>query len=159
VPFRVTAMGKHAHMPLSGRSVASDHAADSARPWSRGEMTGMDRDADQIVAEIAQRVDLGLQLDDVPGRVDPSDTVPAASRSQGRVYTRGTPDFEAALAQGLLTPLARPPLAVHSTVERAESLVGAALPDLLRRLYLEVANGASARLTVCLAWTTGSATI
>src|SRR5262245_47208996 len=62
-------------------------------------------------------------------------------RGQRRIDTRGTPDFAAAVAQGQLEPLPRIPPATLPAVQRAESLLGAALPDLLSRLYLEVSNG------------------
>jgi hypothetical protein len=98
-------------------------------------------DAARVFDEIVSRVEAGLQLDDVPGRAGEMLDGPGMFRGQRRIYTRGTPEFATALAQGQLEPLPRTPPATVSAVERAESLLGAALPDLLRRLYLEVSNG------------------
>jgi hypothetical protein len=104
-------------------------------------MASVDSDVDRIFEEIASRVVAGLQLDNVPGRASEALDGPGMFRGQRRIYTRGTPDFATALAQGQLEPLPRTPPATLPAVQRAESLLGAALPDLLRRLYLEISNG------------------
>jgi hypothetical protein len=104
-------------------------------------MAGVASDVDGIFDEIASRVEEGVQLDNVPGGAGETLGGPGTFRGQRRIYTRGTPDFATALAQGQLEPLPRTPPATLSAVERAEFLLGAALPDLLRRLYLEVSNG------------------
>ncbi|WAE76846.1 hypothetical protein OUQ99_31395 (plasmid) [Streptomonospora nanhaiensis] len=58
-----------------------------------------------------------------------------------KVYFRGTPEYEQALASGELEPL--PPLtpATQDAVRECEGLLGGALPPLLRRCYLELGNG------------------
>lgn len=57
------------------------------------------------------------------------------------MYQRGTPDFDRALAAGRLDPLPSTPPATEEAVARAEDLLKAPIPDLLRRLFLRVANG------------------
>jgi hypothetical protein len=104
-------------------------------------MASVDRDDYQILEEIATRVNAGLQLDSVPGRAGEALGCLGMIRGQRRVYTPGTSGFAAALAQGRLEPLPRILPATVSAVQRAESLLGAMLPDLLRRLYMEVSNG------------------
>jgi len=104
--------------------------------------TSVTRDAYRIFEEIASRVDAGLQLDDVPGRVGEAlDGTGLFHDAPRRIYTRGTPDFVAALAAGQLEPFPRTPPATLTAVERAEVVLGAALPGLLRRIFLEVSNG------------------
>jgi len=98
--------------------------------------------ADALIAEIAECVTVGLHLDQVPGRPGqdlPDVGLPANYR---RIYTRGTPEFLDALTTGKLDRLPPPPVpATPAAVDRAESLVGGPLPPVLKRLYLEVANG------------------
>lgn len=72
-------------------------------------MTSEAANTDRLVGEIAERVAVGLHLDDLPGRLK-------------------------------RLPPPPPPASPH-LIERAESLVTARLPTVLRRLYLEVANG------------------
>jgi hypothetical protein len=67
-------------------------------------------------------------------------TAQACSAGSGE-SARGTSEFATALAHGQLERLPRIPPAKPSAVQRAESQLGAALPGLLRRLYLEVSNG------------------
>lgn len=60
-----------------------------------------------------------------------------------RLYTRGSDEYLEAKAAGLIQPLPTPPNppAGPELVDEAEQAVGWPLPPLLRRLYLEVANG------------------
>lgn len=104
-------------------------------------MAIVDWDDSRIFDEIARRVEAGLQRDDVPGRAGEALGGPGIFSGQRRIYTRGTPEFAAALAGGQLEQLPRTPPATVPAVQRAEALLGAALPDLLKRLYLEVSNG------------------
>jgi hypothetical protein len=104
-------------------------------------MASVGRDADRTFDEIASRADAGLQLDNVRGRAGVALDGVGRFRGQRRIYRRRTPEFATALAAGRLEPLPRTPPATLLAVQRAESLVGAALPGLLRRLYLEVSNG------------------
>ncbi|MBO0822238.1 MAG: hypothetical protein J2P27_00065 [Actinobacteria bacterium] len=57
------------------------------------------------------------------------------------VVVRGSPEYESARDQGLLRPLPPLPVATAEAVDEAEEVIGFPLPRLLRRLYLEVANG------------------
>jgi hypothetical protein len=54
---------------------------------------------------------------------------------------RGAPEYESAWDEGLLRPLPPLPVATQAAVSEAEEIIGLPLPRLLRRLYLEVANG------------------
>jgi hypothetical protein len=107
----------------------------------RDVMASVAGDADRIFEEIASRAEAGFQLDDVPGRVGEALDGRGLLRVWRRIYTRGAPDFTAALAAGRLEPLLRTRPATLPAVQRAEVLVGAAVPGLLRRLHLEVSNG------------------
>jgi hypothetical protein len=77
-------------------------------------------DATQVFAEIAARVDAGSQLDNVPGRAGGANVGPRMFHDQGRIYARGTPDFEKAREAGLLERLVVVPPATLLAVERAE---------------------------------------
>jgi hypothetical protein len=101
------------------------------------------RDANRIVEEIASRVATGLQLDDVPGRVGEALDGPGVFRGQRRIYTRGTPSPQLRSHGACSNRFRAPLLRLLSAVQRAESLLGAPLPDFLRRLYVEVSNGGS----------------
>jgi hypothetical protein len=56
-------------------------------------------------------------------------------------YLRGTPEHRQARALGLAARLPRPPVAAAGAVQAVEQATGCPLPRLLRRLFLEVANG------------------
>jgi hypothetical protein len=58
-----------------------------------------------------------------------------------RVYTRGSPEHLDAKQACALEPLPPRTPAPIEAVEAAESVIGFSLPRLLRRLYLQVANG------------------
>jgi hypothetical protein len=99
-------------------------------------------DEDELVSALRQLVVDGEYLDDIPG-------VPGARlegggmyRGDRRMYHRGSPEFVAARAEGLIErlPRLRPPASIRA-VEQAEALIDRPLPPLLRRLYLEVGNG------------------
>lgn len=104
-------------------------------------MASVEEDVARIFDEIVSRVNAGMQLENVPGRAGEMLDGPGTFRGQRRIYARGTAEFATALARGQLEPLPRIPPATLSAVERAESLLGAALPEILRRLYLETSNG------------------
>lgn len=78
-----------------------------------------------------------LRLDGAPDAWGSKDALQGARRE----YRRGSPDYQAAKAAGLIDPL--PPLerATSATVEAAEHRLGASLPPVLRRLYIEIGNG------------------
>lgn len=99
------------------------------------------RDAGQVLSEIRSLVEAGLQLDEVPGRPDDPSALVINGHRLVRRYTRGTPDYESALRQGMLERLPHTPPASTSAVEQAEELVGATLPGLLKNIFLDIANG------------------
>jgi len=99
------------------------------------------RDAGQILSEIRSLVEAGLQLDEVPGRPDDPSALVINGHRLVRRYTRGTPDYESALRQGMLERLPHTPPASTSAVEQAEELVGATLPGLVQNIFLDIANG------------------
>ena len=111
---------------------------------------------DELVARLRELVRRGEYRDDLYGRPGENlhgatvlrlDGAPASGTSEDalrqarREYLRGSPEYRAATAAGLIDPL--PPLerAAPAAVEAAEHRLGALLPRLLRRLYLEVGNG------------------
>ncbi|TNY36977.1 SMI1/KNR4 family protein [Thermomonospora catenispora] len=106
-------------------------------------MTALD---DRVFEAIRARVDSGDYLDERlgPPGVDTDGggafQVAPDGRLQ-RVYWRGSPEYLAAHAAGLLEPL--PPLtpAPESAVRECETLLGRPLPRLLRRCYLELGDG------------------
>jgi hypothetical protein len=65
---------------------------------------------------------------------------PARNAPEGG-YLRGTPEHRQARAIGLAARLPRPPVAAAGAVREVEEATGCPLPRLLRRLFLEVANG------------------
>jgi SMI1/KNR4 family protein SUKH-1 len=96
---------------------------------------------DEVLQAIRELVATGEYLDTMLG-------VPGARLSGGgafqgnqRMYVRGSPEYLEARAAGLIEML--PPLtpATLEAVQAAERDFGYPLPSLLRRLYLEVANG------------------
>ncbi|MEU4622485.1 hypothetical protein AB0G04_21275 [Actinoplanes sp. NPDC023801] len=101
---------------------------------------------EEIFQAIADRVAALDYTDDVfvrPGHLDGDGRwvlTPVADDVRG-LEERGSPEHLAALAVGAVDPL--PPLqpASAEAVEDAERRLGHPLPPLLRRLYLEVANG------------------
>jgi len=56
-------------------------------------------------------------------------------------FLPGTPEHFQARALGLVARLPRPPVATADAVQAVEEAIGCSLPPLLRRLFLEVANG------------------
>ncbi|MDG4807360.1 hypothetical protein O7634_11425 [Micromonospora sp. WMMD1120] len=101
---------------------------------------------DDVFRGIAARVAAREYSDDLyihPGSLDADGTwVVAPSPGTTRwLVERGSPEHLAALAAGAVDPL--PPLepATPEAVNEAERVLGYPLPPLLRRLYLEVANG------------------
>ena len=97
-------------------------------------------DADVINA-VRDLVERGEYRDEIPG-------VPGARLSGGgvfrgdrRLYSRASPEYLDARAAGLTERLPQLPIASRAAVDEAEAVIGSALPDLLRRLYLEIGNG------------------
>jgi hypothetical protein len=64
-----------------------------------------------------------------------------AQNAPGGGYLRGTPEHLQARALGLVARLPRPPVATPGAIQAVEEAIGCPLPPLLRRLFLEVANG------------------
>jgi len=100
-----------------------------------------------VIAAIKQLVLAGEYRDELfglPGEAldDASQVFYARGASAGqRVFARGSEEHLAARGRGLvqrLPPLTPAPL---TAVTEAEDLIGAPLPSLLRRLYLEIGNG------------------
>ena len=99
-----------------------------------------------ILGAVAEMVSRGEYLDQVPGMPGVALTGGGAfQRTAGgpmrRMYTRGSAEHLEAKRQGLVDRL--PPLVVAQPddVAEAESVIGFPIPNLLRRLYLEVGNG------------------
>jgi hypothetical protein len=96
---------------------------------------------EEVLDAVKELVAAGEYLDEIPG-------IPGAALSGGgvfqdnrRLYVRGSPEYLEARSAGLVERL--PPLtpAPSEAVDEAERVVGFSFPRLLRRLYLEVANG------------------
>jgi hypothetical protein len=100
---------------------------------------------DAVFEAIRAAVDAGEYIDWLPaaraqGR-GTAGTGPAPNAPGGRGYLRGTSEHLQARALGLVARLTRPPVATVGAVEAMEEAIGYSLPALLRRLFLEVANG------------------
>ncbi len=67
-------------------------------------------------------------------------------------YLPGSAAYLSARREGLLEPLPALVPATAEAVGEAEGLIGFPLPPLLRRLYLEVADGDSGPATVSSGW-------
>ncbi|MEV7986846.1 hypothetical protein [Micromonospora sp. NPDC085948] len=101
---------------------------------------------DEVLRGIAARVAARDYSDDVwirPGELDANGNWVLSPAPEGTrwLVVRGSQEHLAALAADAVDPL--PPLepaSVHA-VDDAERLLGHPLPPLLRRIYLEVANG------------------
>jgi hypothetical protein len=101
---------------------------------------------DDVFEAVAGLVAAGEYLDDIPGRpgVDMDGggwSSRGPSGAMRRMYRRGSRRHIEARERGWIEPL--PPLrpASLAAVEATEAWAGVRLPPLLRRLYLEVANG------------------
>lgn len=100
---------------------------------------------DEVFESISALVAAGEYRDEILGRPGMNIQGGGAFRGNGptmkRIYRRGSPEHLHAREQGWTEPL--PPLtpAPPEAVDEAESLAGAPLPPLLRRLYLEIGNG------------------
>lgn len=94
-----------------------------------------------VFAAILDLVQRGEYRDEIPGVAGARLEGGGWSRDGRRLYARGSPEYLSARAAGLTDRL--PPLspAPPEAVERAEAVIGARLPPLLRRLYLQVGNG------------------
>jgi hypothetical protein len=103
--------------------------------------------SDQEVFEaIAELVERGEYLDDLLGPASTGRSGSGMFRGDGeswrQIYRRGSEEHLAAVAEGIVVALPTPiPPATMSAVTEAESLLGHPLPGLLRKLYLEIANG------------------
>jgi hypothetical protein len=94
-----------------------------------------------LLNSVEDLISSGHYRDEVPGLPGVALAGAGALRGDRRLYYRGTEEFAAAAAQGLLDRLPPPPQpASRPAIEEAESLVGAPLPDLLKSLYA-LANG------------------
>lgn len=112
---------------------------------------------DEVLSRVQQLVKTGEYCDWRYIRIgplpEPPRTLPDSSpdRASWHRYMRHMPvtkpvercshEYPAARDQGLLTPLPPLPVATVEAVTEAEAVIGYQLPRLLRRLYLEVANG------------------
>jgi hypothetical protein len=109
---------------------------------------------DEVIARLRELVSQGEYLDDLYGRpgenldgatmirLDDGSAAWLGDRSRGRRhYRRGSSEYASAKAAGLIDPLPPLPPASPAAVESAERVLGAPLPPLLRRLYLEIGNG------------------
>lgn len=106
------------------------------------------RDEDEVFDAIDDLMARGEYLDEIPGVPQPSTdggggfkVLPDGTHS--RLYARGSDEYLDAKAAGLIRPLPTQPYppAGPELVDEADQALGCPLPPLLRRLYLEVANG------------------
>jgi hypothetical protein len=105
-------------------------------------------DEDAVFDAIIEVVASGYYLDEIPGV--PQSAISACGVFQGledgryaRLYYRGSKEYREARVAGLIEPMPSPPFppASQDLVDEAEQILGHPLPALLRRLYLEIANG------------------
>jgi hypothetical protein len=102
---------------------------------------------DEVFEAIRAAVEAGEYIDYLPAVQSPgqgrsvADDEPARNAPGGRGYLRGTPEHLQARALGVVARLPRPPVATADAVAAVEEALGCPLPPLLRRLFLEVANG------------------
>jgi hypothetical protein len=100
---------------------------------------------DEVFEAIRATVATGEYLDWLPAaktqglRGHLAGTEPVRNAPGG--YLRGTPEHLQARAMGLVARLPPPPVALSEAVLELEEALGCLLPPLLRRLFLEVANG------------------
>ena len=98
-------------------------------------------DDQAILDRVRALIESGHHRDEVPGL--PGVALPGAGTFRGdrRLYWRGTQEFSAAEAAGLLDRISPPPPpASPAAIEEAETLVDTGLPKLLKELYA-IANG------------------
>jgi hypothetical protein len=102
----------------------------------------------EVFDAIVDLVARGEYLDEIPGVPQPSTAggggfKALAGGMYARLYTRGSDEYLEAKSNGLIEPLPAPPYppAGQALVDEAEQALGCPLPSILRRLYLEVANG------------------
>ena len=101
---------------------------------------------DALFDAVASLIGSGEYLDQVPGSVATDEQGsgwlhPRSASQVRRLYQRGTPDYDAARAAGLLERLPTLEPASPENVRDAEAELGYPLPALLRRMFLELANG------------------
>ncbi|MCP3854010.1 MAG: SMI1/KNR4 family protein [Actinomycetia bacterium] len=103
---------------------------------------------DRVLEAVEDLVRRGEYLDQIPGvpGADPDRAGVFLLRPDGRrsrIYDRNSDEFSRAKTSGLIKPLDSPPHppATQELIAEAERAIGQPLPGLLRRLYLEVANG------------------
>ena len=105
----------------------------------------MSNDDDVVFEALRARVLSGEYLDMRLGLPEPDSGAAVQALTDAEVwrtvYSRGTPEYDTALASGSLEPL--PPLtpATEDEIRECERLLGLPLPPLLRRCYLELGNG------------------
>lgn len=101
---------------------------------------------DTVLQAVRELVRAGEYLDSIPGVAAPSMTgggmyLKTSEGEYRRVYHRGSAEYQAARANGLVAQLPVLPVAPVTAVDEAERIISHRLPLLLRRLYLEVGNG------------------
>ncbi len=99
-----------------------------------------------LIEAIKALVDAGEYRDEMPGKPIRDAHGPGMYRDLGdgrfsRCYVRGSPEYVEARDHGLIDLLPALEPASNDSVAALEKVVGAKLPTLLRRLYLEVGNG------------------
>jgi hypothetical protein len=98
-----------------------------------------------VFEAIRAAVDAGEYIDWLPAvqarGLDAGEGGPAQNAPGGRGFLRGTPEHLRARAMGLVARLPRPAVATVDAVQAVEEATGCPLPPLLRRVFLEVANG------------------
>src|SRR3954464_14202084 len=101
---------------------------------------------EEVFEAVRALVAQGEYLDEIPGVPSTALSGGGVFRSnetglQQRLYTRGSPEYVAATAAGLVERLPDLRTASHDAVAEAEAALAHPLTPLLRRLYLEVGNG------------------
>jgi hypothetical protein len=114
-----------------------------ARTYRLGHTHAVDPISQDAVFEaIRAAVEAGEYADwlpTAPGPRRPAQGDPAQNAPGG--YLRSTPEHLQARALGLVARLPQPPVATFAAVQAVEEAIGCPMPPLLRRLFLEVANG------------------
>ncbi|MGI8451740.1 MAG: SMI1/KNR4 family protein [Streptosporangiaceae bacterium] len=109
-------------------------------------LAGATVDQDEVFEAVRATVAAGEYVDWVPaiktqGPRGAGGTEPVRNAPGGCGYVRGTPEHVQTRTMGLVARLPPPPVALPEAVLELEEAIGCSLPPLLRRLFLEVANG------------------